>query len=77
MKTQYVYATANVGTCDADGIGYSLREGAVWHALDPLVLLRPGLFSETPPGPNFPRRTVLAVEEVATPGERRGLRRAR
>jgi hypothetical protein len=57
----YVYATANVGTADADGVGYNLREGEVWSADDPIVALHPGLFADTPPAPHFPRRTV-AVE---------------
>ena len=60
----YVYATANCGTATADGIGVNLREGDVWDALDPLVLARPGLFSDTPPAPHFPRRTVRAVEQA-------------
>jgi hypothetical protein len=61
---RYVYAVANVGTADADGVGYNLREAEVWDALDPLVALHPGLFSDTPPSPNFPRRTVRAVEDA-------------
>jgi hypothetical protein len=41
-----------------------LREGEVWAADDPLVLTHPGLFSDTPPAPAFPRRTVRAVEDA-------------
>jgi len=59
-----VFSTATCATADADGVGYSLREGEVWSAQDPLVALHPGLFSDTPPGPNFPRRTVRAVEDA-------------
>jgi hypothetical protein len=75
---KYVYSTGTCGTADADGIGYNLREGECWAADDPLVLLRPGLFSDTPPGPNFPRRTVQHVVEQAPaePSGRRGLRRS-
>jgi|GEM_PF-4553392 len=58
----FVYAVATCGTATADGIGVVLREGDVWAADDPLVLLRPGLFADEPPAPNFPRRTVPAVE---------------
>ena len=54
-----VYACATCGTATADGIGIDLREGDCWDASDPLVLARPGLFSDTPPAPHFPRRTVL------------------
>lgn len=76
-KPVYVYATANCGTTTGDGLSVNLREGDVWAADDPLVKLRPGLFSETPPAP-FPRRTVAApVVEQATrnPGERRNTQR--
>lgn len=55
---RFVYATATCATATADGIGIDLREGDVWAAEDPLVLARPGLFSDTPPAPYFPRRTV-------------------
>lgn len=64
-----VYATADCGTATAEGLSVNLREGDVWAADDPLVKLRPGLFSETPPGPRFPRRTV--EQATAAPGERR------
>jgi hypothetical protein len=71
---RFVYATANCGTATSDGIGIDLREGDVWDALDPIVLTHPGLFSDTPPAPNFPRRTVPAVEQAtAAPGERRNV----
>ena len=59
-----VFSTATCATATADGIGVDLREGDCWAADDPLVLARPGLFSDTPPAPNFPRRTVRAVEDV-------------
>lgn len=69
-----VYATATCATATADGIGIVLREGDVWAADDPAVLAHPGLFSDTPPAPNFPRRTVRAVEQAtAAPGERRNV----
>jgi hypothetical protein len=58
----YVYACATCGTATADGIGIDLREGDCWDASDPLVIARPGLFSDTPPGPRFPRRTVPAED---------------
>ena len=65
MKTTtqplYVYATANCGTATTDGLGVNLREGDVWAGDDPLVVARPGLFCDEPPGPRFPRRSV-AVE---------------
>jgi hypothetical protein len=71
---RFVYATATCGTATADGIGIDLREGDCWAADDPLVLAHPGLFADTPPAPNFPRRTVLAVEQAtAAPGERRNV----
>jgi hypothetical protein len=74
--SRYVYATATCGTATADGIGIVLREGDTWAADDPLVIARPGLFADTPPGPNFPRRTVHAVEPApAEPSEHRRLRR--
>ena len=53
----YVYAVADCAA-GLDGIIVNLREGDVWAGDDPLVLSRPGLFSDTPPGPRFPRRTV-------------------
>ena len=53
-----VFSTANCATATADGIGVNLREGDCWDASDPLVIARPGLFSDTPPAPRFPRRTV-------------------
>ena len=62
--TRFVFSTATCGTATADGIGIDLREGDVWAADDPLVLARPGLFSDTSPAPNFPRRTVPAVEQA-------------
>jgi hypothetical protein len=77
MQTQYVYVSGTCGTATPDGLTVDLREGDVWAADDPLVLARPGLFSETPPPPYFPRRTVAAVEQPpAEPTGRRGLRRA-
>jgi hypothetical protein len=51
---RFVFSTANCGTATADGIGVNLREGDVWAADDPLVLLRPGLFADEPPGPQSP-----------------------
>jgi hypothetical protein len=72
---QFVYSTATCATANSDGIGVDLREGDVWAADDPLVLARPGLFADFPPGPNFPRRTVHAIEQ-ATP-EPIGRRRLR
>lgn len=59
-----VFSTGTCATATADGIGYNLREGEVWAADDPLVLTHPGLFSDTPPAPAFPRRTVRAVEDA-------------
>jgi hypothetical protein len=73
----YVFATASCGTARADGVGVNLREGDVWSADDPLVIAKPGLFSKTPPGPAFPRRSEPApVEEDApdAPTGRRGRR---
>jgi hypothetical protein len=61
---RFVYATATCGTATTDGIGVNVREGDVWAAEDDLVLTHPGLFSDTPPAPNFPRRTVRAVEDA-------------
>jgi len=60
-----VYATATCGTATADGIGIVLREGECWAADDPLVIARPGLFSDTPPAPHFPRRTVAVTDAVS------------
>jgi hypothetical protein len=57
-----VFATATCGTATVDGIGVNIREGDVWAADDPICLARPGLFSDTPPAPNFPRRTVAIPE---------------
>jgi len=70
----YVYSTANCGTCDTQGVDINLREGDVWAADDPLVLARPGLFSDTPPAPNFPRRTVRVEDLPTSPTARRRLR---
>jgi hypothetical protein len=71
-----VYATANCATATTDGVPVMLHEGEVWDALDNLVIARPGLFSDTPPAPNFPRRTVRAVEQATSaPGELRNVRR--
>ncbi len=70
----YVFATATCATGTEDEIPVNLREGDVWAADDPLVLARPGLFSDTPPAPNFPRRTVRVKDLPAT---RRRLTRAR
>jgi hypothetical protein len=75
--SKYVYATATCATATSDGIPVDLREGDVWSADDALVLSRGGLFSATPPAPNFPRRTVRVVEQEAPaePTGRRGLRK--
>ena len=58
LERLYVYATADCAAATPDGVTFSLFEGEVWDATDALVLSRPGLFSDTPPGPRFPRRTV-------------------
>ena len=50
----YVYAVATCATATPDGIPVSLREGDVWAGDDPLVLSRPGLFSDQPIAPRFP-----------------------
>lgn len=71
-----VFAVADCGTATSDGLEVTLREGDVWAADDPLVLLRPQLFSDDPPGPRYPRRTAPAVEQATrAPGERRGEKR--
>ncbi len=70
---KHVYAAANCATTTSEGLSVILREGDVWAADDPLTKLHPSLFSDTPPGPRFPRRTVAVVEQAtAAPGERRG-----
>jgi hypothetical protein len=72
-----VYAVATCASSTDDGIGVNLREGDVWAADDPFVRSHPGLFSDEPPGPRFPLRTVRVVEQAtAAPGERRVTRRA-
>jgi hypothetical protein len=70
----YVYAVATCGTGTPDTVPVMLREGDVWAADDPLVLARPGLFSDEPPAPNFPRRTVRAEDLPASTPARRRLR---
>lgn len=70
------YATATCSAATADGMTVQMREGDVWDADDPFVVARPEFFSAFPPGPNFPRRTQLPVEQAtAGPGERRTARR--
>lgn len=71
-----VYAASTCGASTAEGIGVNLRAGDPWAADDPFVLARPELFSDEPPGPEFPRRTVHVVEQATRePGERRTSRR--
>jgi hypothetical protein len=73
-----VFASATCVAVVDDGSTAALREGEPWAADDPFVLSRPDLFSDEPPAPHFPRRTVqVSADELATggPGETRSTRR--
>ncbi len=79
---RYVFATANTAAATSEGLSVAVMAGEPWDADDPFVRSHPGLFSEDPPGPIYPRRTVArvidatAVESTtAAPGERRNTRR--
>lgn len=72
-----VFAASSLSTADpTTGFLVALVEGEVWAADDPLVRLRPDLFTDSPP---VIRRTAPAVApiEAATkaPGERRSVKR--
>ena len=70
-----VYCTANGAASTSDGIPVRLIEGEPWDADDPFVRSHPGVFSDTPPAPRFPRRSQAVEQATAAPGERRGARR--
>ena len=73
----YVFAASTCLVESPDLGPLVLREGDVWAADDPLVLARSGLFTDTPPGPDFPRRTVRVEDLPATAPARRRLTRVR
>ena len=71
-----VYASTSCTTGTPDGGFIQLSEGEPWASDDPIVLTHPDLFSSFPPPPNFPRRSVAAVEQAtAAPGEKRAYTR--
>lgn len=71
-----VYACATCALIDDQGLPILLEEGEPWAADDPLVKARPNFFSEDPPLPNFPRRSVPVIEQTsAAPSERRTVKR--
>lgn len=74
---EIVFAASTLSTADpTTGFLITLVEGEVWAADDPLVVLRPDFFTDSPPKI---RRTAPAVApiEAATkaPGERRNVKR--
>jgi hypothetical protein len=77
-EPNYVYAAATVATDTAEGVSVVLKRGACWDASDPFVIARGDLFVAEPSevGPDWPRRTVAAVDLPPEPTKsRRGLRR--
>ena len=69
-----VYANTTCSTGTADGTVIRLIAGDAWAADDPLVLERPGLFSDEPLV-HRTRAAPVVEQATASPGERRNIRR--
>jgi len=88
MAIEVVYATGSERVVLADGRIANVVKGGHWPATDPVVRLRPGLFtddprfgllySEAPPGHDHQLNELPEAEvedATANPGERRSVRR--